>query len=792
MTALAGVGAGTVACLVWRRRHIPGAYFLGFVMSACALWCVCAIGEIHATTLTNSIFWARLAYVGIVVVSPSWLLFALSYTGRMPTRQHLLLVPLTVFSAVTVVFAFLAPTVPLLWSSIQRSPAGFGHPLATQHGPWFWVWITYSYGCLAIGTAALVHTVRRYVRMLTAQAAIFVAAVIVPVVANLFFLANPEDLSALNITPPSLVASGVLTILGITRLGALDTSPAVVSGAHDTLWQDMQDAVLVLDHRDMVLSVNPAAEALLGRCEAALAGQPVRHLLGSVGLASATAVTTAAMDEQTTFETTVVDALGCERSLDVLVSRLGSQDRPAGHVLVMRDVSKRKRLEQELMSRTLRDELTGLPNRSALREGLARALRKRKSGSGSPQVAVLMVCFAQFREINGTYGHEAGDRLLCSMARRLRMKCGESAPCVARLDGDTFAVMLPGHGAADAVRAALLLRRQLARPFCVRKQKISLPASIGVAVSPLHGTDASTLLRHADVARTDAKESPQGVAMYRSDRDINSPARLALLQDLRSAIAAGNLTLHYQPEIEIASGCVARAEALARWPQADGSMIPPGEFIPLAEQNGLLASITAWALGSALGQSRAHGARCDLPVAVNLSPIDLRDPGLVKRVERALEKAGAHPGLLWLEITETSVMRDPEQARRILTDLRSLGVRVAIDDFGVGHSSLAYLRTLPVCDVKIDRSFVRDVDTQPGDAAIVRATVTLAHDLGLTVTAEGVETASALERLAELGCDYAQGYHIACPMSAEGLAQWMASRRSGAGGAGQPGELMTV
>ncbi len=783
LTALAGLGSLTAAVLIWRRRRVPGAWHLGVMMASCALWCLCAVGELLATTTMHTLFWAKLSYFAIVAIGPSWLLFCLSYTGRLPTAPRSrawLQGSLAVVPALTVFFIYLWPQVRLMWSSLPLSPPRFGQPLLMEHGPWFPLWVGFSYLALLLGSSFLLYTVLRYVKILTAQALTLVLAIALPLLTSLAYVFEYRALRGLDITAPALAISGALVIFAIKRLEALDVSPAVVPEAHATLWEDMRDGVVIVDHHLRVLSANHAAEALLAGTEETLAGRQLNGLFGGAQLPLPGEEP--AFDDLTPSEIIVHDASGTERYLEILASRLGGEDHVGGYALVMRDITRRKQLEEELRSRVWHYELTGLPNRGALREELARALRGRKSKSASPQLAVFLISFAHFREINGTFGHEAGDKLLRSAARRLRTKCDASA-FVARLDGDKFAVVLSERDAAVAIAAAASLRRQLTAPFSVHRQKVLLPACIGIALHPHHGSDASTLLRHADVARIAAKESPQGVALYRAEEDPNSPQRLALLHELRKATATGALTLNYQPEIELASQRVIRVEALARWPQADGSTILPGEFIPLAEQNGLLPAISTWALNTALAQLGAREETRDVSVAVNLSPIDLRDPGLVRRVERALEKTGAHPDSLWLEITETSIMHDPEQARRLLTDLRRLGVCTAIDDFGVGHSSLAYLHTLPACDVKIDASFTRDVDSRSSDAAIVRAIATLAHDLGLTVTAEGVETPSALDCLRELGCDHVQGYVIARPMPAADVTRWI---RTWQGKARQP------
>ena len=310
-----------------------------------------------------------------------------------------------------------------------------------------------------------------------------------------------------------------------------------------------------------------------------------------------------------------------------------------------------------------------------------------------------------------------------------------------------------------------------------------MSTSIGIAVGPEDGVDEGSLMQHADVALYLAKASAHGVSLYEADLDPNSPERLELINDLRKAVGQRELRLSYQPVVRTVGGDVAHVEALARWPRGDGNALDAADFIPLAEECGLIAEITAWALDEALRQCRLWdeaGWRAE--VAVNLSTSDLRDPELVARVSAALSRAEVEPERLWLEVTETSAMENPQRARMILGALRASGVRVSIDDFGVGHSSLAYLRTLPAGELKIDRSFVHDVAREAGDRAIVRAAVALGHDLGLTVTGEGVEDAAALQQLTELGCDCAQGYGIAAPMGPDELLDWVRRRELAAAG----------
>ncbi len=778
--------AAGIACLLalmtthmtWRQRHVPGAYFLGVTMLGAAVWSACALGELHSVSPAHTMLWAQLTYLGIVVTGPSWLLFTLSYTGRMPSRRYLqvlIIGLLAVIPILTVLFVFGAPSYPHVWSLIHLSASHYGHPLLVEYGPWFTVWLAFSYSTLLTGAGLLLHLVLRHATVLLRQATTLIVAMLIPATANVVYVLAGDALGGLDITPPAIAACGALTLWGISRHDVLRVSPALVPMAKAAILRDMQDAILILDPRRRVLGANASAEKLLGRSEKALFGMSVADVLeGATQLGELGGHTEL---DRTPVETTITDALGSQRWLEIVASPLGDPRYPTGRVLVMRDITQRKQLEQQLRYRGLHDELTGLLNRSAIQERIAALLHASESAYPAQPLSVLVLGLERFRVINGTLGHHTGDTLLRQFARRLTTKV-KDAEWVARLDGDRFVVVLPGLDEAAALSAATRLRRQLAAAFRIQGQRVSLSASIGLATFPEHGSEAGLLLRHAGVACFAARESAHGVEVYRADADPNSRERLALLADLRTALRRGSLQLHYQPEIDPVSGRLVRVEALARWMRGDGVMVPPSEFITLAEHNGLLSSITTWVLDTAIETFCAKGGlNSDVGVAVNLSPTSLRDPSLASQVERALQRANASPDSLWLEITETSIMSDPERARRVLHEIRELGVRLAIDDFGTGHSSLAYLSELPISDVKIDGSFVRRMDTRREFGAIVRAIISLAHDLGLTVTAEGVETPSALDRLRELGCDHAQGYYIAHPMPADDLSRWAQQRQ---------------
>ena len=438
------------------------------------------------------------------------------------------------------------------------------------------------------------------------------------------------------------------------------------------------------------------------------------------------------------------------------------------------DITERKQAEEALKHFIHHDQLTGLPNRLLLHEQLEKLIGQRRTEGGA--VSLLFLALDRFREINNTLGHENGDRVLKELARRLGDVLGGSER-VARLRGDEFGVVLPGADASLACQVASKVLQSLEQPFVVDKLPIEVSGSIGISVAPDHGEEAETLLRRADLAVQVAKRDGSGCVVYSAACDPYDPKRLVLLGELRRAIERDELLLHYQPKVDLKTQSVVGAEALVRWRHPKQGMVPPDRFIPLAEQGGLIKPLTRWVLNQAVSQcgawQREHQA---LPVAVNLSARNLLDPQLVDQIGGLLQGNGVAAQLLQVELTESAVMADPVRAAEILRSLDSRGIGLAIDDFGTGYSSLAYLRRLPVRELKIDKSFVigmcSDVEE---DATIVRSTNDLGHNLGLRVVAEGVEDQRTLDRLTSFGCDAAQGYHIARPMGAADLTGWLTS-----------------
>ena len=422
----------------------------------------------------------------------------------------------------------------------------------------------------------------------------------------------------------------------------------------------------------------------------------------------------------------------------------------------------------------LHDALTNLPNRRLFRDRVHQAVVNAKR-SDVP-VAVMILDLDRFKEVNDTLGHHIGDLLLQQVGVRLQSTLREG-DTIARLGGDEFAILLPVvAGERAAAQVARKIVEVLEEPFTLKGWTFDIEASIGIALCPEHGNTVDALMQRADVAMYLAKESRAGFEVYHADRDRHSPRRLALLGELRRGIEGGNLVLHYQPKADMRSGGIRGVEALVRWSHPEHGDIPPDEFIPLAEHTGLIRTLTLFVLDEALQQCRTwQDDGLHLGVAVNLSVRNLYDPSFADEVAALLRKWRVEPHMLELEITESVIMADPMRAMAVLARLSALGVGLSLDDFGVGYSSLTYLKKLPVTEIKIDKSFVMNICSDESDALIVRSTIGLARSLGLRVVAEGVETEEAWARLVALGCDIAQGYHLCRPKPAHELAAWLAT-----------------
>lgn len=434
-------------------------------------------------------------------------------------------------------------------------------------------------------------------------------------------------------------------------------------------------------------------------------------------------------------------------------------------------------VQDKLLFAADNDSLTGLPNRRKLHEVAATSIAQQQPGQ-KRRPALFLLDLDRFKEVNDTLGHHIGDQLLIEVGQRLQATLTHHHAMLCRLGGDEFAVFAE-HVADDAEAKALakLITRALSEPFTIGEIALSLGSSLGIALYPEHGHDSHALLRCADVAMYHAKSRGGGFAVYDASLDAHSPRRLRMMTELGNAIHEGQLVLHYQPKIDVESGHCIGCEALSRWEHPHLGAIAPTEFIPLAEMSDLIHPLSLHVAEAALDQLADWDARgLYLSVAINISARNLLDLNFAENLSHLIETKGIAAERLEIEITESALISDPERAMAIISRISAMGVKFSIDDFGTGYSSLSYLKRLPIDSLKIDRSFVQDMLDNEQDAIIVKSTVSLAHNLGLKVVAEGVENNLTLEQLGQLGCDMAQGYQISKALPAQQFERWVRSQ----------------
>jgi diguanylate cyclase (GGDEF)-like protein/PAS domain S-box-containing protein len=546
--------------------------------------------------------------------------------------------------------------------------------------------------------------------------------------------------------------------------------------------------MVLLDLEGQIIDSNPAIERLLGRTGEELAGKRLAKFVHPGDRRKTRSAYLRMIASGGSSLRMQHRFVGREEELvwvDVAASLVRDSDGEASFAIVMiQDITQRKAAESALLSQAalnehqaLHDALTGLANRTLFHSRISHAVNPRRRAD--ERAAVAVVDLDGFKEINDSLGHAAGDELLIELSCRLEAAL-RTTDTVARLGGDEFGVLLPQVGSReDVLQAMQRMKDAIERPIDLQGMPLSLEASIGIALYPEDGEDVESLLRCADAAMYHAKDEKSGSAFYDAELIRHGAPRLTLMGELRRALDRRELVLYYQPKAVLADGDVHAVEALLRWQHPERGLVMPDEFIPMAQQTGLIKPLTLYVIDEALRQCRAWLADgLALAIAVNLSARSLLDGEFPVLVAGLLERWDVPPGLLEFEITESAMLTDPGRTKLILERLSEMSIRLSIDDFGTGYSSLAYLKRLPVNEIKVDRSFVMNMDEDEDDATIVKSTIDLGRNLGLDVVAEGVESEEVWDRLRALGCTAAQGYYLSRPVPAPELRSWLQTRRA--------------
>ena len=776
LPALAAPIALALALRTWRFRTLPGATPFVFIAAIAVIWSAFNAMELATVGLHGKIVWNDLQYIAIVLMPVAWLVMALDYTGR---RSWLTVRHMSALMAIPVI------TLALLWTNhyhhLMRTSEwldtnGSYAVLGRTLGAWFWVHTAYSYVAAAAAIFLLLEAVRRVPPHYRAQPLMLLAGFGIPLAWNMTYVLLPGVLPRHDFTPAIFGIAGIIVMWGLSRFRLFTLVPV----ARHTLLENMSDGLLVLDEEHRVVDFNDAARRLIGQPAPRIFGRPL-----SESWEEAWPQLAAPYGASMSQASLSLNENGARRDYEVKMSSLATGEHVIGRLLVIRDVTERSLMEESLRQQALTDSLTGLPNRTLFMAKLDDAVRQARR-SKTPIFAVIVLDLDRFKLINDSIGHLAGDYLLENVAAKLRL-CVRDVDVVARMGGDEFMILLHGVTAPiDVLPVVERIQTELGIPVHLAQQEIASSASMGVAIWEEVYQGPEELLRAADTAMYQAKEA--GGSCYRIFDETMHESVLRALKaeiDLRSAIKREEFVLVYQPIVNLKTGAICSLEALIRWRHREQGTILPGEFIKTAETSGLIVPLGVLALEevcSQLSRWRAPGCRvAGLPVSLNVSPRQLTETDFVGTMLACMDEWKVSPDSIILEVTETALIRDPLKSKQVMMDLRAAGIRLCLDDFGTGWSSLRHLTTFPVQQLKIDRSFVSKIAPGSTEFEIVRSITDLAHSIGLEVTGEGVEEEDQLRLLTNLGCDHAQGYYIGRPMAPEALSGYVGDLQEGAG-----------
>lgn len=749
------------AAWVWRRTHAAARTSLAALLLAAAVWCAAYGLELITVGRAVREWWGDLEYLGTTVLPAAWLMFVLEYTGRRPARLRTLLRWL----AVEPLLLFLVLLIPSTHDLVRSFPPGPVAPVpVVVLGPVYWVHFTYTTLLATAATVLLLARLARVSRLYLRQCIVLAASVAVPLAANIASSFGLPLAQRYDPTPVAASVGGLVLVWGAFAYRLLDLPPLARTLAFDRL----TDPILVVDVYGRIVDRNAAAARQLPTGSAI--GAALQAFLNEqVALVDATPTGAEIGVGDTT------DARYFELVASTITDGVG---RVTGQLVHLRDITARKQAEGRLRHLAEYDQLTQLPNRQVLADRLTQAVSRARRSSG--RCGLLLLDVDRFKLINDSLGHELGDQVLALVAHRIRTGRRDE-DTAARLGGDEFAVLLPEiESPRDAGLVADRILAGLSHPMQLGDRELIVTASIGVAVWPDDAADPQHLFSCADAALYRAKRRGRnrveaGIAAG-SDTDST---RLALGAELWHALRRNELRLSFQPIVHLPDGRLAGMEALLRWQHPRLGLITPDRFMPAAEESGLTTEIDRWVLAhSCTHASRwTNGGRA-VPVSVNVSAQRMRDAPLtlIADVGAVLRRTSLPPDLLILEISERTVIDDPESLVGELSGLRKLGVGLALDDFGAGHTSLTHLRHLPLAMLKVDRELLDGIAQNSDDVGIMAAVVTLARILGLTVVAEGIERREQVSVLDQLGCSLGQGFLLCPPLDADTALAYVRNR----------------
>ncbi len=754
-TAPIGLGLGWYA---WRCRSLPGALILAAVAPLATLWALTSIGEVSASTLERKLVWANIQYVAITLLPVGLLALSIDYSGRRPWLSPKHILPLCLVPMVTLVLLWTDPLHHLMRSTVWLDTTGAYATVGRTFGPWFWFHSAYSYALIAAALGITLATTMSTPYFYRRQPLALLVGIIIPSTWNAAFIFAPSVMPAFDFTPVAILVGGLFAAWGILQIRVFNLVPV----ARHTLVEDMADGVLVLDETDRVVDLNRSAQKLIGRPRTSILSRRIGECWDAW---TQMAAPHAAQANQA--DLSLADD-GRRRHYEVKWSPLIRHDRVVGRVVAFRDVTERVLMEENLRRQTLTDSLTGLPNRTLFMTRLEEAIHMARRRADAI-FAVMVLDLDWFKVVNDSIGHHAGDALLRSVADKLK-RCVREVDTVARMSGDEFMILLNSiSGVRDVLPILERIREELRVPVYFRRQEITTTCSVGVVLWDHTYDDPEDLLRAADTAMYQAKKAGRDChRIFDEEMHISVMRTLKAENDLRAAIRQNRFSLAYQPIVDLRTGTVCSLEALIRWHHSERGTIFPDEFIATAEESGLIVPLGEMALREVCDQmSRwrsGSSPAVHLPVSLNVSPRQLAEPEFAEAVAKRLDEWRISTNHLILEVTETAFVREPLKSKTAMQALHDMGVRLCLDDFGTGWSSLQHLTTFPVQQLKIDQAFISKM--APGNTffEVVRSLVSLAQTLGLEVIAEGIESTEQWLLLQELGCDCGQGYFIADPM----------------------------